>query len=59
MPSTITSVVGRTGSTCPQTGPYRSGGRGQVIVFIKKGDAFPPDVDGSSTSWTLLTAAAA
>lgn len=56
MPSTLTSVVGRTGSICPQSGPYRSGGKDKVIVFIKKGDPFPTDSDGSSISWTLLTA---
>jgi hypothetical protein len=26
-----------------------------VIVFLKQGDIFPPDSDGASTTWVLIT----
>ena len=45
----------RTGETCRQVGPYRSGGRLRLIVFFKPGDRFPNDTEGRSTSWTLVT----
>jgi hypothetical protein len=45
----------RTGETCRQVGPYRSGGRLGLIVFFKRGDRFPNDTEGRSTAWTLLT----
>jgi hypothetical protein len=50
-------VAGDSGSRCPETGPYRSSGRARVIVFLKQGDIFPPDVDGASTTWVLITGA--
>ena len=45
----------RTGETCRQPGPYRSGGRLGLIVFFKRGDRFPNDSEGRSTCWTLMT----
>ncbi len=49
-------VAGDSGSRCPESGPYRSSGRARVVVFIKQGDAFPTDSDGSPTTWVLVTA---
>jgi len=49
------SVTGQTGSICPQTGPYRSTGEAMIVLFVKQSDTFPPDWDGSSTTWVLLT----
>jgi hypothetical protein len=49
-------VTGRTGSTCPESGPYRSAGKARVVLFIKQGDTFPPDADGAPTTWALVTA---
>ena len=54
--STSVSASGKTGSTCNQTGPYRSSRLARVIVFVKKGTRFPPDTDGASTTWSLLGA---
>lgn len=48
------TVTGKTGETCTVSGPYRSHGPSEAIVFIKEGDAFPSDVDGSNTEWTLV-----
>ena len=45
----------RTGDTCRQAGPYRSGGRVGLIVFFKPGDRFPNDSEGRSTAWTLVS----
>jgi hypothetical protein len=56
MPVEARRVEGRTGATCSESGPYRSGGLAKVVIFIKKGDPFPPDADGSSTNWVLVTA---
>lgn len=52
-------VTGTSGSQCPQSGPYRSSGQAKVVIFVKQGETFPPDVDGTATTWTLLTAEAA
>ncbi|MFO7285944.1 MAG: hypothetical protein LOD94_07460 [Gammaproteobacteria bacterium] len=54
MSETTATVSGRTGETCNASGPYRSQGPSGAVVFIQEGDAFPPDVDGSPTVWTLL-----
>ena len=48
-------ATARTGETCRQAGPYRSGGRLRLIVFFKPGDRFPNDSEGRSTGWTLMT----
>ena len=55
MPQTAISVTasGATGSTCQASGPYRSARNAKVIIFLKKGDKFPVDADGASTTWTL------
>jgi len=50
-------VAGDSGSQCPETGPYRSSGRARVVIFLKQGDIFPPDSDGTSTTWVLITGA--
>ena len=54
MPIAASSVAGQTGSTCPQSGPYRSSGMAGIVIFVKQSDTFPPDWDGSSTTWVLL-----
>jgi len=56
MANAASSVTGQTGSTCPQSGPYRSTGEAMIVIFVKQSDTFPPDWDGSSTTWVLLTA---
>lgn len=55
MPESKATVGGETGERCPESGPYRSSGPTGAIVFIKEGDRFPRDVDGSTTEWTLLS----
>jgi len=55
MANAASSVTGQTGSICPQTGPYRSTGQAMIVLFVKQSDTFPPDWDGSSTTWVLLT----
>ena len=50
------AASGATGSTCQAAGPYRSARNAKVIVFLKKGDRFPVDSDGASTTWTLAGA---
>jgi hypothetical protein len=47
---------GTSGSTCQAPGPYRSSRNAHVIIFLKKGDRFPVDSDGQSTTWTLAGA---
>jgi hypothetical protein len=47
---------GASGSTCQTAGPYRSARNARVIIFLKKGDRFPVDSDGQSTTWTLAGA---
>jgi len=59
MPSETQKVEGQTGATCTQSGPYRSDENAKVIIFIRKGDTFPPASTGSPTTWVLLTAPAA
>jgi hypothetical protein len=53
--TTLSDISARTGAKCQQTGPYRSSRNAQVIVFVKAGDTFPPDADGASTVWRLVT----
>jgi hypothetical protein len=51
-------ATGKTGATCPESGPYTSGGNskvGDVIVFLRKGEPFPPNFEGNSTTWTLVS----
>lgn len=44
---------GRTSQTCREAGPYRSSRNAAVTVFLKPGDRFPADTDGSETTWIL------
>lgn len=44
-----------TGASCTAAGPYYSNRNAKVVVFLSPGQAFPPDTDGASTTWTLLT----
>ena len=46
---------GRTGGRCPVSGPYRSSRNARVIVFVRRGQAFPRDSDSAETTWTLVT----
>ncbi len=55
--STQRKASGKTGTVCQESGPYRSMRYARVIVFIKKGQLFPTDSDGSATTWTLVSAA--
>lgn len=55
MANTVSSAAGQTGSTCSRSGPYQSTSKSGLILFIKAGDAFPTDWDGSSTTWVLMT----
>lgn len=55
MPESTETVGGKTGERCPESGPYRSSGPIGAVVFIKEGDRFPLDVDGSRTEWALLS----
>jgi hypothetical protein len=48
------SASGKTGGLCSASGPYRSGRSPYAVIFFKKGDKFTGDVDGRSTTWTLL-----
>jgi hypothetical protein len=57
--ATAAKVEGRTGAACRQSGPYRSGRNAKVIVFVRQGATFPPDADGVSTTWVLMSAEAA
>lgn len=52
--STSISSSGTTGATCLYTGPYKSGRNAKVTVFFKRGQKFPADTDGKSTTWTLV-----
>ncbi|MGH9347467.1 MAG: hypothetical protein ACRD26_09405 [Vicinamibacterales bacterium] len=56
MAQTTTSkqVSGKTGETCQESGPYQSERNAKVTVFVAKGDPFPPDTDGASTTWTRV-----
>lgn len=58
MSETARSIVasGASGATCEAAGPYRSSRNAHVVVFLKKGDKFPVDSDGKSTTWTLAGA---
>ena len=48
-----TATSGKTGEMCQTSGPYRSSRNAKITVFIRKGQLFPPDSDGSATTWTL------
>ena len=50
------AASGATGAICQTAGPYRSARNARIIVFLKKGDRFPVDSDGASTTWTLTGA---
>ena len=54
--STSITASGSTGTTCSKTGPYRSSRNARVTIFVKRGEKFPRDVDGSKTTWTFLSA---
>ena len=47
-----------TGSVCNNSGPYRSSRGSRVTVFVKKGDRFPADTDGQSTTWSMVSSSA-
>lgn len=49
------AATARSGDSCRQVGPYRSGGRLPLIMFFKPGDRFPNDSENRSTGWTLVT----
>jgi hypothetical protein len=51
----VARVEGRTGSRCRQSGPYRSTANARVIIFVRQGDVFLTDSNGSATTWVLLT----
>jgi hypothetical protein len=55
MPDPVLRAQGATGSTCRQSGPYRSSRNARVVLFVKQGAAFPRDADGASTTWVLMT----
>jgi len=55
--TTNATASGRTGGVCQKSGPYRSNRNARVTVFFKRGQRFPSDVDGASTTWTLVTEA--
>ena len=48
---------GQSGATCQKSGPYSSNRNAKVTVFFAKGQVFPPDVDGATTTWTLANTA--
>jgi hypothetical protein len=48
------SATGRTGTVCPVSGPYQSNRNARVTVFVKRGQRFPADSDGASTTWTIV-----
>lgn len=52
----VARVEGRTGSRCTKSGPYRSTANARVVIFVKQGDVFLPDANGSATTWVLMTA---
>jgi hypothetical protein len=45
---------GATGATCNSAGPYRSARNAHIVIFLKRGDKFPVDSDGASTTWSLV-----
>ena len=47
------AASGATGTTCQAPGPYRSNRNAKVVVFLRTGDKFPVDSDGTRTTWTL------
>jgi hypothetical protein len=53
------TVMGQTGSTCSQSGPYRSNRAAKVVIFVREGTTFPSDSDGLPTTWVLVSADAA
>ena len=57
MPTTAINASGRTGTTCWQTGPYRSSRNARIIVVVRRGQRFPSDTDGALTTWTLVNQA--
>lgn len=56
MPTAAVRVTGQSGATCPESGPYRSSGGAKVVIFVRQGDIFPTDPDGSPTTWVLIAA---
>ena len=54
--ATSISASGKTGGLCSTSGPYRSGRSPFAVIFFKRGQKFTADVDGRSTTWTLLKA---
>lgn len=54
MQTSNASASGKTGGTCTLSGPYKSERNAKVTVFFKRGQRFPTDSDGASTTWTLV-----
>jgi hypothetical protein len=54
--STSVQASGKTGDRCSESGPYRSSRNAKVVVFVAKGQRFPPDTDGKATTWSSLSA---
>lgn len=55
MPNVARNVTGQSGGVCPESGPYRSNAASKVVVFVRRGDVFPPGPDGAATTWVLVT----
>jgi hypothetical protein len=53
--ATPVSATGQTGSTCAQSGPYRSNRNARVILFVAQGAVFPTDADGAATTWAMVS----
>lgn len=52
--ATSISAGGKTGGFCSASGPYKSGRNPYAVIFFKKGEKFTVDVDGRSTTWSLV-----
>jgi hypothetical protein len=57
MAETATPIraTGNSGTTCRQSGPYRSSRNARVVIFVRANTAFPKDADGANTTWALVT----
>ena len=53
--TTTATTSGSTGGVCQKTGPYKSNRNARVTVFFTRGQRFPSDADGASTTWSLVT----
>ncbi|HEY7914853.1 MAG TPA: hypothetical protein VIG62_23290 [Blastocatellia bacterium] len=53
------SASGTTGGTVSESGPYKCGSHGEVVVFLKRGQKFPAcpnstSSKGHSTTWRMV-----